>query len=1235
MESKTLNKQRQKSGSENSTASVARKARKPKYLQQKLQKKMTVSDPADRQEKEADSVAADVKRNLQKDDGNTAVAARNISTGTSSVSRAEEEEAQTKLYRQEVEEAQTKLQRAEEEAQTRLYREEEEAAQAKLFRSEDEEAQTRLYRAEEEEAQTRLYREEEEEAAQTKLYRAEEEEAQTKLFRKEKEQQADDEKMEEIEARIAQTRGTGHPLPEDIRQKMERQFGKDFSGVVIHTDMQSDELCKELNARAFAIGNDVYFASGEFNPETERGQELIAHELTHVVQQTGRISRKSKAEGGEGTYTRNSGFIVFDSIRVPSIHQSEYQSKVPLIRHRAFSQDSRTTKQQQTWKSDINKSGSVGKLQAVLSAHPNVASSSPEKYIFKVPSPHQQVDGKSPRFAMGSLDEVAKELSIPSWDTDGKSVKPKRGDRLTSFDVDHIIEEQVASASATGKKFQMREDLDTLDNFQLLLDEKNTEKMHEVKSAVREKVDKFKEENTEVYRSKEFSKWNTDALLGKLSVKFDAATAGGNLSVSNDQRWTKTQVESGSHIQSLIDNDQIKYVTADEMDVKKDHIWIFNGPGGGYKNEVHKTQTSKWTNKLFKPFTITSVEFNTGDPEKIASLSVNVPDGNQKLKKFSSDKTIDVMSLNGSDKVGYLPMERWSQTMQLRRQSKAEASAPSDTSDGLEATAYSPLTLDSVEIIPDKGLVIKGGILPTIPVIGDADIQYEISGDDFALSKTFNISEINLPRPVEMESCDLTISAGSRGFAASGRMDFSVENLGNGYLEGEIASSGSLGLEGGFDFDSELFDRASIKMWYRDGELGGEGEIGIDQANKIKGIKSANVKASYNEGKFSATGEVKPVLPAIQQGTLELNYSEEEGLDISGEVDIAKTAGIKSGKLQLRLRKNDDEWKVSGEGTAQPDIPGINSELTVGYEDGGFIAEFRGDFERGMLKGSVTVGASNRAVGEDGRPSGDPLPDGDLLVYGSGSATVKIAPWLQGTAGVQFAPDGEVTVTGEIGIPDELEIFARKEINKSIFNVAVQVPIIPGIVAEVGGGLSATAGIGPGVIDELKIGIEYNPAREQDTKVTGDAHLKVPADAGLRLSVRAGIGLGITGASATGGLDIGGTLGISGAAEAGVHIDWTPATGLDLTADLKVYAQPSFTFDIGGYVSVKVFGWSVYDDRFEFASYTFGSDYRFGIKMPVHYKEGEPFDISTDDIEFEIPDISTNDLLKGLISRIT
>jgi len=81
--------------------------------------------------------------------------------------------------------------------------------------------------------------------------------------------------------------------------------------------------------------------------------------------------------------------------------------------------------------------------------------------------------------------------------------------------------------------------------------------------------------------------------------------------------------------------------------------------------------------------------------------------------------------------------------------------------------------------------------------------------------------------------------------------------------------------------------------------------------------------------------------------------------------------------------------------------------------------------------------------------------------------------------------------------------FSRKQINKSLFNIAIQVPIFPGVVAEIGGGLSAEAGIGPGVIDQLRLGITYNPAHEEQTHVTGDAHLNIPADAGLRLAVRA------------------------------------------------------------------------------------------------------------------------------------
>jgi hypothetical protein len=326
---------------------------------------------------------------------------------------------------------------------------------------------------------------------------------------------------------------------------------------------------------------------------------------------------------------------------------------------------------------------------------------------------------------------------------------------------------------------------------------------------------------------------------------------------------------------------------------------------------------------------------------------------------------------------------------------------------------------------------------------------------------------------------------------------------------------------------------------------------------------------------------------------------------------------------------------VSATGKAQPAIPGIESDLTVSYDDGAFTAEFSGAFKRGLIDGTISAGATNRTIGADGKPSGPPAaPDAPLTVYGAGSATIKIAPWLQGKAGIRLDPNGEVTLSGEIGLPGSVEIFPQKKIDKSLLNVAAQVPLFPGIVAEIGGALSASASNGPGSLDQLRLGIEYNPAHEENTHVTGDVHLKVPAQAGLRLAARAGIGLGITGASATGGLEIGGTLGIEGAAEAGVHIDWSPKTGLDIKAKVSVSAQPSFTFDVSGYVSVKALGFSIYDQRWQLAAFKYGSDMTFGIALPVHYHEGEPFNISLDDVQFQVPDINPGATVRGLIGQI-
>jgi hypothetical protein len=90
-----------------------------------------------------------------------------------------------------------------------------------------------------------------------------------------------------IEQQIQKSQGSGQALPDTATSQFAQTMGHDFSGVNIHTDSSADTLNRSLGARAFTTGSDIYFRSGEYNPGSSDGQRLLAHELTHVVQQTG------------------------------------------------------------------------------------------------------------------------------------------------------------------------------------------------------------------------------------------------------------------------------------------------------------------------------------------------------------------------------------------------------------------------------------------------------------------------------------------------------------------------------------------------------------------------------------------------------------------------------------------------------------------------------------------------------------------------------------------------------------------------------------------------------------------------------------------------------------------------------------------------------------------------------------------------------------------------------------
>ncbi len=280
----------------------------PLALRTPIQPKLKVNPPGDRYEQEADDMANRVMRmpesqpqrlGEEEESLQTKSLASQITPLAQRQAESEEETAQT-IQRQEEEKTTQTLQRQEapeEETAQTLQRQEE---------LEEETAQTlqRQEAPEEETAQTLQRQEESEEETAQPIQRQEkpeEETAQTLQRQEETEETAQAKAVSgvapkispHVESRIQSKRGGGQPLSDSTRAFFEPRFGADFSGVRVHTDAEANSLSSEINARAFTVGQDIFVGSGQYKPDSGAGRQLLAHELTHTVQQGGGLQRKA------------------------------------------------------------------------------------------------------------------------------------------------------------------------------------------------------------------------------------------------------------------------------------------------------------------------------------------------------------------------------------------------------------------------------------------------------------------------------------------------------------------------------------------------------------------------------------------------------------------------------------------------------------------------------------------------------------------------------------------------------------------------------------------------------------------------------------------------------------------------------------------------------------------------------------------------------------------------------
>jgi len=249
---------------------LSRKEAKPTFFSQ-IQTKLTVGQPGDKYEVEADAMADTVVQKLQPKENSKTPFFNSVNRTINVQAKCEACEAK-------------EVQRKEQEVQ-------EEPLQAKLKSPYILQAKCEACEAEEVQ---RREQESDEEPVQMKSQQA---------IQAKGEGEAVDTGLEQ---QLNGSKGGGNVMSDHTRSAMESSFGVDFGSVRIHTGSNAVQMNRDLNAQAFTHGSDVYFNQGKYQPGTTAGQHLLAHELTHVVQQnSGMIQRRLRVAPDYPEYLRS------------------------------------------------------------------------------------------------------------------------------------------------------------------------------------------------------------------------------------------------------------------------------------------------------------------------------------------------------------------------------------------------------------------------------------------------------------------------------------------------------------------------------------------------------------------------------------------------------------------------------------------------------------------------------------------------------------------------------------------------------------------------------------------------------------------------------------------------------------------------------------------------------------------------------------------------------------------
>ncbi|MCG9910687.1 MAG: DUF4157 domain-containing protein [Flavobacteriales bacterium] len=1036
-----------------------------------------------------------------------------------------------------------------------------------------------------------------------------------------------------VESGIEKSKGGGSAMDGSTRNNMESAFGHNFSDVRIHTGTQASQMNDEVGAHAFTHGNDIYFNHGKYNPNSKEGSHLLAHELTHTVQQSGGLQRSiqrtnTPASGTSGSSSATTGTNIASvtpaalAAQTPHTHGKMEKIgnniKITLLNFPLKQYDTagltvagtgagaeveytkpkpgtRRTHQSGTWRRQVKNA-----VKNSIEHFPGLTNIDPTTVLsFKLK--------RAPHTVIGTSDELSNEIVVPYWDRTG---------RPHQYDIEHKMDWQVVG------NLRGENGVDNIRNL-ILLDRQTNQRIgQDVRQAIEMRINSILTH----YRS-------------ILNLTHDTAVSSDNVIIvfKNPQKTERVPGNKIS-ISPMEAGPEATLIFGDTVNAQEPRQSIFNtntvelvrcGPLA-QRDIGLKTSVAGAANIL--PYNYDGVYLKlTGTPQPNKSLT------EVKFKKIVNDPN-NTLQQNIGDGI-VLPHQAVPNQQHIYRvQSQGYAGVIRDS---LRVRQMSPIEITEASFSPTKGWSAEGRVVSDLSILQGADITFGIEDSNYYIQAAIPLTHFasKIPRPFEVTSCSIIIYASSSSrLSVSGNIEFKLGNLGTGIVSAGVNRTGVF-LDGSFNFKNDWFDPAEIRVGYREGNWNIGGTIGIGD-NKVKGVRRATLNVDYRDGVFTANGDADLKIPGVSNVTLASRVENSGNFMFSAEATLTQLPGIQGGRLSATITSEDDDLKVRAEGTVTPNLPGVpglSASIHVLYDDGLFDANTTINYTRGRYSGTLTIGITNASVDEHGRPNTEASQDAgeEVFVYGFGEFRVNLIRGINGTARARLTPEGQVLVGAEI-TASNMNIFGNGyRFTRNLFSLpSLSVPLvgIPGLSISVfvNGSVDFMFDWQPLVLRELTVSFDETDINHLD-QATINIHGNVGSlmNAELTMQINAGLEARVLVATLRGYL--GGIAGIGIRAEAGGELDayWDAEHGLMLR-EISAYVNvnPYGIFRLTGNISVDLDLWltsiNLYYHQWVLAERQLNiNGMNLGVRFPIRFdNEQNPIMPDYSSMQLEKPDFN-------------